>query len=263
MRYDLIIIGTDLKVPIFTEIFKDCSARIAIIGEPPSAIKELKNIEVFTAPFELLDYRNRLFGCYLEGGIRLFSTTILVAMGTKNIPLLCKNKQVPNAYYDSKSLPKNHKESQAVILGSSQKCLRLALDLSKKFRYLYLCTETFDLQGTDKQKARLEACKNVVVLPGAKLLSVTTKNGTLQSIELDTYSTITCSAVYADTPTIPATRGIPVKFFNLSPDKFLITTPSGESTIIPSLFATGSCCAENNPAELVYKTILTTIGGKE
>lgn len=262
MRYDLIIIGTDLQIDTFKETFAGSNINIAVVGDLTEELQEYSNITCFKAPFELLDYRNRLFGCYLEGGIRLYSTTILVALGTKNLPLICKNKPVPNVYYNSKTYPKGSKDMQAIVLGGSQKCLRYALDISKKFRYVYVCSDSFELQGTEKQKARLEACKNVVVLPGTKLVNVVTKNGTLQTVELDTYSTITCSAIYADTPLMPNVKGVPNRFFQQTTEKFLLTSQTGESTLIPNLFATGTCCVEARDVKQIYNTVLSAAGGK-
>jgi hypothetical protein len=61
---------------------------------------------------------------------------------------------------------------------------------------------------------------------------------------------------------MPNVKGIPNRFFQQTAEKFLLTSQTGESTLIPHLFATGTCCADALDVKQIYNTVLATAGGK-
>ena len=66
------------------------------------------------------------------------------------------------------------------------------------------------------------------------------EEGIINKVELDNYSEVNCSAVFAKTPSKPALDFLPTKI--LARDKgYPIVADNGESTLIPGCFIAGSC----------------------
>ena len=57
-------------------------------------MQDFLNVEYIKDEVALTDYKNRLFGCYLKSGSRLYATHLVFAVGQKYAPLTINNKKV-------------------------------------------------------------------------------------------------------------------------------------------------------------------------
>ena len=79
-------------------------------------------------------------------------------------------------------IPSNAKENQALVVGNSARAAKMALELKSKFKYVYLCTTDFDPVYHYQTKRKLDAAKNIAVLPGCQVVSWEGSKGQLQKI---------------------------------------------------------------------------------
>ena len=207
--------------------------------------RDFINVEYIKDEVVLVDYKNRLFGCYLNNGSRLYCTHLVIASGLNYAPLMLGSKCVPGVFNTADDISKLAKTQQSIVLGNSDADVKLALAVAKKYKHVYLCSSTFELAITQSTRKKLDAATNIVVLPNASIVKVSTYNSELKTVELDNYSTVTCSAIFAKTKSTPATSFIPNKIISKDADGYLITTENLESLLIPKCFATGNCVRKN------------------
>lgn len=208
--------------------------------------RDFLNVEYIKEEVVFIDYKNRLFGCYLKNGDRLYSTHLIIASGLKYDPLYAGNKQVPNVFHNTDDIPKSAKYQPAVVIGDSNTDIKFALAVAKKYKQVYLCSSSLTFaDGTTANMRKLNDAKNIVVLPNTSLLKVINKEGVLTSVELDNYSTITCSAIYAKTYAVADTSFVPDKIITRDEAGHLKTSDIAQSLIVPKCFAVGECAAKS------------------
>ena len=220
--------------------------------------RDFLNVEYIKDEVVIIDYKNRLFGCYLKGGARLFCTHLVIATGLNYAPLVINNKTMPNVFNTTDEITKLAKNMQAVVIGNNDSDVKFALSVAKKYKYVYFCTEAFTTNITSANMKKLSDTENLVVLPNASITKFSTTDGTLSSIELSNYSTLTCSAVFAKTPAKPATSFLPNNIMVKDCDGYLLTSTTLESTIIPKCYATGNCTRKSTKQMnlAMYESIL-------
>jgi thioredoxin reductase len=261
-QVDVIVIGDS---PIGNEAVKQIAAKkptikMAFVSREfkSTTTHDFLNVEYIKDTVTLVDYKNRLFGCYLSNGDRLYSTHLIVASGLKYEPLVLNNKPVPNVFNSTADIPKYAKNQPAVVVGKHNSDAKFAIDVAKKHKYVYLCTEGLTLENiTPANVKKLAATENIIVLPNARLRKLITTDGMLEAVELDNYSTIKCSAIFVKTATMPETAFLPANIIKKTSDGFLETTKGAESALVPKCFALGNCAIKSTKSML--QSVVTTV----
>jgi thioredoxin reductase len=223
------------------------------------------NVEYIKEEVVFTDYKNRLFGCYLKTGDRIYCTHLVIASGLAYKPLISNNNTVPNVYYNEYNIPKTAKNQPTAVLGNTNADVKFVLNVAKKYRHVYFCTKNLTIKDiTPANTKKLNAAKNIVVLPNTSLQNFqVSDNGELKAIELDNYSTITCSAIYVKTESEPEVSFVSNKLIVKDENNKLITTNYAESTIVPKCFAIGNCATKynKNMNSLMVTKILSDFNG--
>lgn len=217
------------------------------------------NVEYFKGEVIFTDYKNRLFCCYLKDGTRLYGTHLIIASGLAYSPLLLNNKPVPDVFNNVDDIPKSAKNQPAVVICNKNTEVKFALDVAKKYKQVYLCTENIAIEGiTEANTKKLASTENLIVLPNTYLLKAIAKNGTIQKVELNNYSTLNCSAIYAKTDSTPEVDFVSEKLIQKNESGYLVTNKNGESLLVPKCFAAGNCAQKYTKTmeQLLVETVL-------
>jgi thioredoxin reductase len=218
------------------------------------------NVEYFRNEVTFTDYKNRLFGCYLDDGTRIYSTHLIIASGLVYSPLVLNNQQVQaGVYNNADDISKLAKNQPAVVVCNHNSDVTLALAVAKKYKQVYLCVGGTDIQYlTTLNAKKLAKATNIAVLQNTSLVKAITENNVLQKVELDNYSTLNCAAIYIKTPAKPDVAFVSDKLIQKNSNGFLITTENAESTLVPKCFAIGNCIPRYTKAmaQNLVKTVL-------
>ena len=218
------------------------------------------NVKYFRGEVEYLSYRHRMFNCYLKNKDIIFSTHVIVASGVSYEPLMLNNEVVPNVYNNADDIPKIAKNQPALVIYKQASDAKLALEVAKKYKQVYLCTKELDITKdiTKATAEKISKVENLVVLPNASVQKAISENGALQKVELDNYSRINCSAVFVKTDFKPATEFIPKKLVQKDEYGYLVVSDKAESTLVPKFFAAGNCAKKYTKAmdQQIIETIL-------
>lgn len=223
-----------------------------------STTRDFLNVEYIKDEVIFTDYKNRLFGCYLKNGDRVYCTHLIIATGLAYKSFMVNNKKVPNVFNKVEELPKRSKDLPAVILGHDNEAVKLALKVAKKFKHAYLCTEQFTFENvTASNLKKIDETENLVVLHNASVIKVCLKENELKAVELSNYSTLTCSAIFVKTESAPESKFVPNKLINKNSLGFFETNSNAESSIVPKCFAIGTCNAKhtNKKQQQMLETI--------
>ena len=208
-QVDIVIVGDSVDG---RDIVKNIAAnkptiKVAFISREFKSIttRDYLNVEYIKDEVIFTDYKNRLFGCYLKSGDRVYCTHLIIASGLAYEPLMINHKQVPCVFNNTDDISKNAKNLQAVVLGQQDTDVKFAVALAKKYKYIYFCMESMNPGITDKNIQKLINIENLVILPNATINKFTTIDDKLSSVELSNYSTLTCSAIFVKTKATPET----------------------------------------------------------
>ena len=221
------------------------------------------NVEYIKDEVLFTDYKNRLFGCYLKSGSRLYSTHLIVASGLAYEPLKAGSKIITNAYNNVDNIPKTAKYSQAIVIGQNDSDVKFALAVAKKYKYVYFCMDFIGPQISDKNIQKLINVENIVVLPNTTITKFNIIEDDLSNIELSNYSNLTCSAVFVKTPATPETAFISDKLIEKDENGYLRVSKQAESTIVPKCYAVGTCATKTTQSmrNALIENILNDFGG--
>jgi thioredoxin reductase len=247
-QVDVMIIG-DSKVghEILDKIASSKpSIKVAFISKAfkSTTTHDYLNVEYFRDEVVFTDYKNRLFGCYLKKGTRIYGTHLIIASGVDYEPLILANGKPASAgvYNSIDDVPKNSKSQPAVVVCSTNADVKFAIDVAKKYKQVYLCAKDSAIEGlTEANAKKLDSAENIVVLQNTSVLKTISKDGILLKVELDNYSTLNCSAIYAKTAAIPATYFVSDKLIKKTENGYLVANENAESTLVPKLFVAGNC----------------------
>jgi thioredoxin reductase len=245
-RVDVIIVG-DSKAghEILDKIASYKPAiNIAFISKTfkSTTTHDYTNVKYFKDEVEYVSYRHRLFCCYMKNGDNIFSTHLVIASGLEYEPLTLNSELVPCVFSNADDIPKTAKDQPALVICNQDADAKLALEVSKKYKQVYLCTKGLTLtESTSKTTAaKLENTSNLVVLPNTAIKKVVSDKGVLQKVELDNYSEVSCSAIYTKTSAKPAIEFIPRKIL-VREGEYPVVNENCESTLVPGCFAAGNC----------------------
>ena len=270
-QYDLIIIGDSKEG---NQLIKNIASttsfiNIAFVSREfkSTTTHDFLNVDYIKDEVVLTDYKNRLFGCYLKSGSRLYATHLVFAVGQKYAPFTINNKKVPNVFNTAVDISKEAKKLPVVVLVQTEADVSMAFDVAKKYKYAYLCLDEFSGKVSEKVNKKLQSktSSNIVVLPNTRIKKVLPYDETLMKVELDNYSTVLCAAIYVKTEASPDTTCVPPRAGLIKADEtgYLETNDKLESTLVPKCFAIGSCtqkCTKKMIDNLV-EVILTDFGG--
>jgi thioredoxin reductase len=193
-------------------------------------------------------YIHGLIGLTLADRTQVFGLNTVIAVGTKPIKSSLKNN---NIRYNLVNL-KASKTTPAVVVGHDNLAAIYALTMAKKFKYVYLCSDTLDLTCDAKYIKKLENTANIVHLPNCNIVSCKNdKDGNLTEVQLDTYSSIKCSALVMSLGRIPDNSGFSKRMLSTDPEGYIITKGFNTTTIIPSIYAIGTCTRSSSKNRLL------------
>ena len=245
-QVDVIVVG-DSKAghEILDKIASSKSSiKIAFISQSfkSTTTHDYINVKYFRSEVEYVSYRHRLFCCYLKNGDHVYSTHLVIASGLNYEPLMVDNEQVPCVFNNIDDVPKTAKDQPALVICNQDSDAKFAIEVAKKYKQIYLCTKVVDLTEsvsatTAKKLAKVE---NLAILPNTSIQKTIFDNGELQKVELDNYSEITCSAIFAKTPSKPAIDFIPRKILPRE-EGYPIVKDNCESELVSGCFAAGNC----------------------
>lgn len=250
-QFDVIIIG-DSKAgnEAMTAIAaKSPTIKIAFISREfkTTTTRDFLNVEYIKEEATFTDYKNRLFGCYLKNGDRYYCTHLIIATGLKYDPLFTScNRIIPNVYHSLANIPKSSKRQPAIVVGNdSDLDIKFALAIAKKYKQVYFCFDKATFLAASKTNVKkLVETENLVVLPNASVRKVSTKDNSVYSIELDTYSKLTCSAIFAKTYAQPDVAFVSDKLIGRC-DEYLEVSKNAESLLVPKCYAIGECAKKS------------------
>lgn len=270
-QYDLIIIGDSKEGNQLVKSIASANIniKIAFVSREfkSTTAPDFLNVEYLKDDVVLTDYKNRLFGCYLKSGARLYATHLVFTVGQKYAPFMVNNKKVSKVFNTTTDIPKEAKKLPAIVLVNNEADVKLAFEVAKKYKYVYLCLGEFGGKcfETVHKKLMQKQSSNIVVLPNTHIKKVSVYDETLINVELDSYSTVLCSAIFVKTAVSPDTACVPARAGLIKANEagYLETDSKLESTLVPKCFAAGTCtqkCTKKMMDSLV-KTILTDFGG--
>lgn len=264
-QVDIMIIGDSKSGHKVLDKLASCrpTIKFAFISQAfrSTTTHDYLNVEYFKDEVIFTDYKNRLFGCYLKNGDRIYGTHLIIASGLSYSPLLLNNKPVLGVFNNTDDIPKTAKNQPAVVIGDQNSDVKFAIDVAKKYKQVYLCTKGLTINNiTPANVKKLATTENLVVLPNTSLLKAIVKEGVLHKVELDNYATLNCSAIYVKTAATPAVTFVSDRLIQRDGAGYLITNEKAESMLVPKCFAIGNCAKKYTKAmeQLLVETILNT-----
>ena len=224
-----------------------------------STTHDYLNVEYFRDEVTFTDYKNRLFGCYLKNGNRIYGTHLIIASGLSYEPLILNNKSAAGVFNNTDDIPKIAKNQPAVVICDHNSDVKFALEVAKKYKQVYLCTKGITIEGlTEANNKKLSKAENLLILPNTTLLKAITKDGVLTKVELNNYTTLNCMAIFVKTVATPAVEYVSEKLIQKNEKGYLITKENAESTLVPKCFVAGNCANKytKNMEQLLIETVL-------
>jgi thioredoxin reductase len=262
--YDVIIIGA---TPEGIELAKKLSVtnkKIIIISSKFYTTIDCENVSQLEAEVVFLSYIRGLIGANViqenSKGI-IYGTNLVLATGTKPIKTSLRNS---NIRYKALDIPGKHKSEPAVIYGNNEEAASYALDLAKRFCYVYFCTKDFELNCSKRLQKKINETANIVHLPGCNIMSCKNdKDGKLAEVTLDTYATITTSALVCALGRTPDIPTFARKFIGVAEDGFVEIKDFNESKLVPGVYAVGDLCRTKAKKDLTKLATHLINGGQK
>jgi len=260
--YDVIVIGASVEGIALCEYLnaKNPNFKVALISK---TFKYLTSKTKLASTTQIVgesiysSYYHGVIGFTLKDKKTVYGKTAVIATGSKPIKPLpdCDCFKNSGIVYKPIDIENASKNEQVVVNGSNTDAVKYAIELSKKFRYVYLCSYKFKLDCDTRLLKKLNDLPNVVHLPGCNVMACKKgKNGKLQEITLDTYSVIHCSALVGAFGRLPDVSGISPKMIEVDDAGYAITKAHNETTKVPGIYALGACTNHNT------KQSITVVG---
>lgn len=263
--YETIIIGATPDGLALAEQLSGDGRKILIVSSNFIYEQEKKynlaSVEKLEAEAVLLSYSHGLFGVNVVTGNSngaVFGTNLVIATGTKPAKVNFKNQ---NIKYKSLDIKGRHKNEPAVVYGNNDAAAEYALDLAKRFYYVYICTKEMDLACSARLAKKLSETPNIAHLPGCNIMSCKNdKDGQLSGITLDTYATINATALVFATERSPDLPSFTKRYIGIDADGFAQVDTNNESLLVPGVYAVGKVCRKSSKRNI--KKIAETITNK-
>jgi thioredoxin reductase len=265
--YDVIIVGATPEGIELAKKLADTSKKVIIISSKfyTDFEFEFDNLSKLEAEAVFLSYTRGLIGVnVLQGDTKgiIYGTNLVLATGTKPIKASLKNA---NIRYKALDILGKHKSEPVVVYGNNEEAGLYALDLAKRFCYVYFCTKDFELNCSKRLQKKINETANIVHLPGCSIISCKNdKDGKLAEITLDTYATITTTALVFALGRIPDMPSFARRFIDTGEDGFADVKEFNESKLVPGIYAIGNLCRNNTKKDITkLATHLITKGGQD
>jgi thioredoxin reductase len=248
--YDVIVIGASEEGINFCEqiLAKTVGLRVALVSRSFDRPVEIEGLTKINKEVIFSSYNNRLLGLTLADRTQIFGLNIIVAVGTKPVKSNLKNC---NIRYNLNGL-KASKSTAAVVVGKDDLAAKYALSISKKFKYIYLCSDSVELECEAKYIKKLENTANIVHLPNCNVIGCKNdKDGNLTEVQLDTYSSIRCSTLIMSLGRAPDNSGLSKRMIETDTDGHIITKEFNVTTVIPSIYAIGACTKNSSKTRVL------------
>lgn len=251
--YDVIVIGASEEGINFCQqlLAKTTGVKVALVSRSFNRPVELDNITKINQEVIFSSYNRGLIGLTLADRSQIFGLNIVVAVGTKPIKSNLKNSNIRYNLNDLKA----SKINPAVVVGNNTLAVTYALAMAKKFKYVYLCSNTIELDCEAKYLKKLENTANIVHLPNCNVIGCKNdKEGNLTEVQLDTYSTIRCTTLVMSLGRTPDSSGLSKRMLEIDSDGYIITKEFNQTTVVPNIYAIGTC-AQNGAKNRLASTI--------
>jgi thioredoxin reductase len=257
--YDVIVVGASEEGLALCEQLsnKTKNAKIALVSKHfnlQTPKHNLQMVDKFEQEVVFSYYKHRLLGVYFADRNAIFGKSIVIATGSKPIKSNLKNT---NIQYNLNNI-KYNKAAPVVVFGKDNTAATYAISLSKKFKYVYLCSDSLELECDNKYLKKIENIANIVCLPNCNIIACKNdKEGNLVEVQLDTYSSIRCNALVMSLGRMPEKVCIDKRMLKTDSDGFIIVKENNETTEIPNIFAIGTCT--KNPTKAKITAVANTI----
>jgi len=219
---------------------------------------KLEGVEQLEATAVFLSFSHGLFGVNVETTTSkgaVFGCNVVFATGTKPIKSSLKNS---NIVYKAIDLIGKHKSEPVVIYGNNDTAVSYALDLAKRYCYVYLCTPDFELGNNKRLAKKINETANIVHLQGCNITGCKNdKEGKLVEVSLDTYTNITTKALVVALDRSPDIPSWTKRYLSVLPNGIADVTVNCESTLVPGVYAIGAL--SDKSAKKDIKKLATTL----
>lgn len=248
--YDVVVIGASEEgISFCTQLLaRTVGVKIALVSRSFNRAVELKGLTKINKEVIFSSYSHGLISLVLSDQSQIFSSNVVIAVGTKPLKSNLKNCSIKYNLNDLKP----SKSSPIVMAGNDELAVAYALKLSKKFKYVYLCSSTIELDCSLKQLKKLENAANIVHLPNCNIINCKNdKDGNLVEVQLDTYSSIKCTGLVMSLGRIPDVSGLSKRMIVTDSKGYIITKEFNETTIVPGIYAIGTCTESHGKGRLL------------
>lgn len=206
-------------------------------------------------------YNHGLIGVSLSNSLTIFGTKVIIATGTRPVKLPLKSKTI---YYKLSDLETRTRVAPIVVTGNNDQTILDAIELAKKHKYIYVCIPTVSPDCSEQVLETLNSCenkKNITILPLCNVVGCKNdKEGNLIEVKLDTYSSVKCNFLIANTkrtPDIPALGTL----LSIEQTGHIKVTKNYETLKVPTIFAIGSCSTNTKQINLTNVRYILNVRG--
>lgn len=245
--YDIVILGASEAGITLCELIKVKSpeTKIALVSKHFNNVKptnKLLDTELITGESMLSSYNHGLIILTLKDRRLVVGKNVIIATGGKPIKATKDIFKNINVCYKPADIKNSSKHKPAVVYGNGAEAVSYSLALSKKFKYVYLCSMVFKLDCDTKLLKKLNETANIVHLPNCNIMSCKNdKDGNLSEVLLSTYDTIKCAALVLALGRLPDVSGINQKMIEIDQDGYVKINSLHQTTLVPNIYAIGEC----------------------
>ena len=238
--YDVIVIGASEEGISFCEqlLAKTTGLKVALVSRNFNRPVDVAGLTKIFGEVIFSTYNRGMIGLTLHDRTQVFGVNVVLAVGTRPIKSNLKNS---NIHYNLLNI-KASKTTPAVVVGNNNLAVSYALALAKKFKYVYLCSSSVELNCDAKYIKKLENVANIAHLSNCNIIGCKNdKDGKLVEVQLDTYSSIRCSTLVMSLGRVPDSPGLSKRMVELDSNGYVITKEFNVTTVIPNIYAIGTC----------------------
>ena len=248
--YDVIVIGASEEGISFCEqlLAKTIGLKVALVSRNFNRHVDVAGLTKISGEVIFSTYNRGMIGLTLHDRTQVFGVNVVIAVGTRPIKSNLKNS---NIHYNLLNI-KASKTTPAVVVGNNNLAVSYALALAKKFKYVYLCSSSVELNCDAKYIKKLENVANIAHLSNCNIIGCKNdKDGKLVEVQLDTYSSIRCSTLVMSLGRVPDNPGLSKRMVEVDSNGYIITKEFNVTTVIPNIYAIGTCTKSCTKTRLV------------
>lgn len=248
--YKVIILGGDPSGLALAEQLSQAKLPTALVSTNLvyKTSQDLTNIDIVEKQGIFLSFTHGLFGITLADRTSIFGESLVIATGTKPIKASLKNH---NIIYKPSDIKGKYKHLPAVVFGNNDFAVEAALDFAKRFRYVYLCSDSFELACSKRLAKKIANTANIVHLPNSGLLSCKNdKSGQLSEIILQTYDSIKSSVLLISNGRLPDVPQFLKRYIKVNAAGYAEVKSNKESTLVPGVYAIGGVLEKSSKKDI-------------